>query len=304
MSTERTRAEQYSASHVTSKTGRKRGSPRSTSTKVPLLDKKLRAKRAAKRVRRLGRGKGRRPLGRQPARIQSDKTRQKRNKRRRQRTLLRIARALRPAPASDPRFDSAKLTIELVPRSLWYASNIRSILPTQDWDLLRRVVYRRAGYLCEICGGRGPDHPVECHEVWRYDETTRTQVLERMIGLCPACHGVKHMGRSQVVGKGDEALAHLAAVNGWPPDLAQRYVDLAFFVWGKRSSVSGWKLVVDWDAIASDYGVPLSLHGIIEYPAKTKEAPSPKARSDTVSSTASLESHPSRSGSSRDSSAV
>lgn len=295
MAAERTRAEQYSASRITAKSGRKHHNRQSTRTKIPLLDKKLRAKRADKRARRLRRGKGRRPPGRKPARIQSDKANRERNRRRRQKTLLRIARALRPPPASDPRFDTAKLTIELVPRPLWYASNIRSILPTQDWDLLRRVVYRRANYLCEICGGRGPDHPIECHEVWRYDEATRTQFLERMIGLCPACHGVKHIGRSQVVGKGDEALAHLASVNGWPPDLARRYVDLAFFVWGKRSSLSDWKLVVNWDALASDYGVPLSLHGTIEYPAKSTEAPTPGARSDTASSAAPSGSHPSRS---------
>ena len=297
MSAERTRVERYSASSYAAKPRSRRHPPRGGGSRIPLLDQKLRAKRAAKRARRLRKGKGLRPEGRRPAKIQSEKARKERNRSRRQRTLLRIARALRPPPASDPRFDTAKLTIELVPRPLWYASNIRSIVPTQDWDLLRRVVYRRASYLCEICGGRGPNHPIECHEVWRYDEATRTQVLERMIGLCPACHGVKHMGRSQTVGKGDEALAHLASVNGWPPDLARRYVDLAFFVWGKRSSLSDWKLIVNWDALASDYEVPLSLHGTIEYPAKSTEAPTPGARSDTASSAAPSGSRPSRSAS-------
>lgn len=275
MSDERTRAEGYSA--VNAKSKRRRRLPSSHGEDIPELDRKLRAKRAARRAGRLARGKARRPLGRRPASKEvvavRKGSRHPRRKRKRQRSLTErggLSRVgfERPTPEPDPRFDSARLTIELVPRPLWWKSNIRSIVPKEDWDLLRRAVYRRARYLCEICGGRGPDHPIECHEVWRYDESARTQVLVRLIGLCPACHGVKHMGRSQVVGKGDQALAHLAKVNEWPAELAQSYVDLAFHVWGRRSKLKGWKLIVDWDAIGIEYGVRLSLSGEAQYFAK------------------------------------
>lgn len=248
--------------------------------KIPRLDQKLRVKRAARRARRLKKGKGRRPLGRRPTRgltktAARNRTRRPRRRRSLEKELVRPPAPLqRPLPEPDPRFDSARLTLELVPRPLWYKSNIRTVLPKEDWDLLRRSVYRRANYLCEICGGRGPNHPIECHEVWRYDEAARTQTLERMIGLCPACHGVKHMGRSQVVGRGDEAMAHLAAVNGWPPDLAQRYVGMAVYVWGRRSGLTGWRLLVNWDEISANYGVTLSLHGSTEYPAESTGPPS------------------------------
>lgn len=67
------------------------------------------------------------------------------------------------------RFGDARLTVELVPRTSWY-SNVRSNVLPGVWDRLRRPVFGRARSRCEICGGRGPAHPVECHEVWEYDD--------------------------------------------------------------------------------------------------------------------------------------
>ena len=74
------------------------------------------------------------------------------------------------------------LTVELVPRGQWGA-NLRSELPKKDWDRLRREQYKKAGYVCEICGGKGSRHPVECHEIWHYDEDTNTQRLDGLIAL-------------------------------------------------------------------------------------------------------------------------
>src|SRR6266542_2374238 len=78
---------------------------------------------------------------------------------------------------------------------------------------------RRRGLNRLIPTGRGPEHPVECHEVWRYDDRTHVQMLVRMIALCPACHQVKHLGFANVKGKGTQARAHLARVNGWTLEL-------------------------------------------------------------------------------------
>lgn len=82
-----------------------------------------------------------------------------------------------------------RLTVELIPSTSWF-TNVRSHLPTGEWDLVRRAVYRRARYRCEVCGGRGggpdgPNHPVECHEVWAYDDEHHVQRLERLVALCP-----------------------------------------------------------------------------------------------------------------------
>ena len=129
---------------------------------------------------------------------------------------------------------AARLTIELVPQTSWY-HNVRALVDEPTWDRIRRKVYRQAGYRCQLCGGRGPAHPVECHEVWRYDDQTRTQALVRMIGLCPACHQVKHFGLANVRGKDAEARAQLLRVNGWTPEQADAYIEQAFHVWERRS---------------------------------------------------------------------
>lgn len=143
-----------------------------------------------------------------------------------------------------------RLTIELVPRTCWF-SNVRKQVSTQAWDRIRRQVYERAGRRCEVCGGRGSAHPVDCHEVWEYDDVASLQYLVRMVALCPACHEVKHIGFAGTQGRGKLAEAHLAEVNGWTPEAAKRYVEEAFDVWRERSKRE-WSL--DVSALA-DYGV-------------------------------------------------
>jgi len=78
-----------------------------------------------------------------------------------------------------------KLQIELCPSSCWY-SNVRSILTKSQWDNVKKQVSSKAWDTCEICGGVGPKHPVECHEMWEYDTKTLTQKLVELIALCQA----------------------------------------------------------------------------------------------------------------------
>lgn len=127
-----------------------------------------------------------------------------------------------------------RLTIELVPKTAWY-TNVRSHVAKDEWDRLRKITYRRANYHCEICGGRGEKWPVEAHERWLYDDDTHLQKLIDLMALCPACHEVKHIGLAQAHRRGDEALVHLAKVNGWGLATARVYVDYCFEVWAERS---------------------------------------------------------------------
>jgi len=136
------------------------------------------------------------------------------------------------------------LIIELVPKSSWY-SNLRSELPKEDWDRIRRESYRKAEYKCEICGGVGPNHPVECHEIWHYDESENIQRLDGVISLCPDCRQVKHIGLAGIVGKKEQAIDHLAKVNGWPRELAEEHVQEAFAEWARRSTKK-WTLDLSW----------------------------------------------------------
>lgn len=133
-----------------------------------------------------------------------------------------------------------KLTIELVPSTAWY-SNVRSNVTAAEWDVLRKECYRKAGHVCEICSGRGPKHPVECHEIWKYDDDACTQTLEGLIALCPDCHEVKHIGLAGIKGRQTEAIAHLAEVNGITLEEAKLYVEASFETWSKRSQ-KDWKL--------------------------------------------------------------
>lgn len=134
----------------------------------------------------------------------------------------------------------ARLVVELVPSSSWY-TNVRSSVPKSLWDKLRKSVFEKAGNRCEICGGVGKRHPVECHEVWEYDEPGRVQRLVRLIALCPACHEVKHFGRAESQGRGDKALRWLMRVNGWTRQEAVQHVQEAFRLWQQRSLLP-WEL--------------------------------------------------------------
>jgi hypothetical protein len=143
-----------------------------------------------------------------------------------------------------------RLTVELVPATCWY-SNLRSELPKEQWDLLRRAVYRQARNRCEVCGGRGSAHPVECHEVWLYDDHRHVQKLQRMIALCPACHESKHMAHANVTGNGARARRHLAHINRSTASQVDEHLERAFAVWQQRSQ-HPWQL--DLSTLAA-YGI-------------------------------------------------
>jgi 5-methylcytosine-specific restriction endonuclease McrA len=136
------------------------------------------------------------------------------------------------------------LTIELVPSTVWY-KNLRSELTTAQWDHVRKAAYRAAGYVCEICSEKGPKWPVECHEIWDFNDETHTQTLTGLIALCPSCHEVKHIGLAGKRGRGESARSHLARVNGWTNDQADEYIEEAFLLWSNRS-LDEWTLDISW----------------------------------------------------------
>lgn len=104
-----------------------------------------------------------------------------------------------------------KLTIELVPESCWYV-NLRKVLKPSDWDKVRRDAYARANGKCMICGRY--TRRLEAHEKWNYDEGKGLQKLEDVVALCHSCHEVKHIARTQLMGRGAEAMEHFMKVNG------------------------------------------------------------------------------------------
>ena len=81
-----------------------------------------------------------------------------------------------------------KLIPELIPSNTWY-NNVRSIVSKDEWDIIRRKSYKFANYKCQICGdsgiNQGYKHPVECHEIWEFDDKNKIQYLIGFISLCP-----------------------------------------------------------------------------------------------------------------------
>ena len=104
-----------------------------------------------------------------------------------------------------------KLNFELVPDSCWY-SNLRSLLSPAQWDAVRKRAYARAGGRCMICGA--PSKRLDAHEEWEYDEVNAVQRLKRIVAVCPACHAVIHIGRTQLKGDARAAEEHFIKVNG------------------------------------------------------------------------------------------
>jgi hypothetical protein len=130
--------------------------------------------------------------------------------------------------------------VQLVPATS-FGQNLRALLTAAQWDTLRRQVYRAARYRCDVCGGRGPDHPVECHEYWAYYDETHVQRLDRLVALCPDCHEVAHIGHARTKGRDRAARNHLAEVNGWTGSQVDGHLSRAFATWERRSR-HDWRL--------------------------------------------------------------
>ena len=139
-------------------------------------------------------------------------------------------------PGEDRTFGSG-LFVDLIPSTCWF-TNVRTCVSPRDWERLRRMITRRAGFACEACGA-GENRTrrlwLEAHERWSYDGGTQLQTLRRLICLCSACHLVTHLGLADVEGRVGEALAHLRSVTGMDEPEARRHIAAAFDLWKARS---------------------------------------------------------------------
>lgn len=165
-------------------------------------------------------------------------------------------------PGEDRSFGSG-LFVDLVPRSCWF-TNVRTCISQQDWERLRRMITRRAGYVCEICGAaedRDRKLWLEAHERWHYDEQTRMQSLRRLICLCSSCHLVTHFGYANIQGRTDEAFAHLRKVTGMSEVESRRHVYAAEDLWIERSART-WTLDL---VMLTDAGVTLARPAAAEW---------------------------------------
>lgn len=145
-------------------------------------------------------------------------------------------------PGEDRSLGSG-LFVDLVPATCWF-TNVRSCVSPGDWERLRRMITRRAGMRCEICGATEDKQTrrwLEAHERWVFDSDRGVQRLARLICLCTDCHTVTHFGLAQVRGREAAAYVHLMAVTGMSQAEAHAHVRDAFALWEARSERT-WEL--------------------------------------------------------------
>ncbi len=133
-----------------------------------------------------------------------------------------------------------KLTIELVPRPLWYR-DLKKLIPPKEWKRLRGEVLERDKNCCRVCGDAGNI----CHEVWYYDDVNHIQRLTGLIILCDMCNHCKHMDHAGILwreGKLDfrAVIDHFCRVNGISEAEFRTVYMEARKQWRERSKYTDW----------------------------------------------------------------
>lgn len=136
-----------------------------------------------------------------------------------------------------------KLNFELVPDGCWY-TNLRSALPQEVWDIIRKDAYKRARGKCMICGV--PTRYLEAHERWEYDEKKALQTLQTVVAICRLCHEVIHIGRTQLFGRGMEAMEHFIRVNQCSQSEFHEALGAANEQHKSRNKIDNWTTDISW----------------------------------------------------------
>lgn len=129
------------------------------------------------------------------------------------------------------------LFVDLVPSSCWF-TNIRSCVSQADWERIRRMIIKRAGERCEVCGvgeDREDERWLEAHERWDYNEATQVQTLKRIICLCTDCHRTTHYGFAMINGDSHWVFDYLMEIRKIDATAANQHIKEAFELWEKRS---------------------------------------------------------------------
>lgn len=136
------------------------------------------------------------------------------------------------------------LKLELIPKLAQF-SNVRTMIKPSEWDKIRKLSYKLANGVCEVCGDTGKNqgykHDLECHEVWFYDDENKIQILNKLISLCPLCHLCVHYGRARTTKKKLQCRNHIKKINKWTLLQVDKHI-LDSFELHKERSKYYWKL--------------------------------------------------------------
>ncbi len=167
-----------------------------------------------------------------------------------------------------PASDQLLLTFEFIPVATWGVS-LAKLLRRSEWRALRRDVFEKASGSCQVCGGRGESHPLECHETWEFDDSRAIQQLTGFLALCPDCHAAKHFGRVEP----DRALTvlrHVCRVNQWTQKVAMEELQKASELWLQRSSRM-WS--VDLSMVGIELDIPHTDFRVVQRHEKAPQEP-------------------------------
>jgi len=150
------------------------------------------------------------------------------------------------------KFKNFKLSIELVPSTVWFSSIHRLYREgnqLEKWRRIKEDLFQKEGRKCWICGKEGVR--LDAHEFWEYDDKNHVQKLGAIHHLCTLCHKIKHIGLWCHTSDGREKLAkeglsredlinHFCKVNDCPREEFEKHEKEAFGTWKERSKHE-WK---------------------------------------------------------------
>lgn len=136
-----------------------------------------------------------------------------------------------------------KLTIELVPSSVW-RSSLYQLLPRNVWHSVKQEIYAKEGRKCYICGTT--EGRFSAHEFWEYDDKKHIQRLAAIHHLCNLCHKIKHIGFwcHTTEGRGklekgelnrEDLAEHFCHINSCTRKEFLEHEEKAFSIWRERS---------------------------------------------------------------------
>lgn len=140
--------------------------------------------------------------------------------------------------------EKLKLTIELIPFDS-FEKNLRFLLSKNDWDTIRKFIYKKFKYECGIC--KAKNTILSAHEEWEYKITNAiknkgTQKLKKIWSLCTDCHYIKHIAFADELarqGKLDmnRLVEHFIKVNNCNEDTFIKHYNESVKYWNEIANI-------------------------------------------------------------------
>jgi len=158
----------------------------------------------------------------------------------------------------EKKFSQYKLWGNLVPEKT-FNINLRKVLSKEEWEILRKAVYKKANYECYICGASTPN--LEIHKEWLYDYNSSIQQLNEINALCDLCYLNKHPDRKHDKAK---SILHWSLVNNEAYNNFEKYEKLVRELRDLRNNFD-WKVI---DHLGNDITKGVKLYDLLKLVAK------------------------------------